>query len=194
MSREPIERKCIVEGTCKPTSELLRFVELNNELLPDFNKKLPGKGMYVSCNRLSVIKAIEKKIFHKVSRHNLRIAENFIDIVENLIKDKALASLNLARKAGVLVTGFEKVKEVIQKDKVDFIIEARDAGQDGKEKIAFLAKNLEKFNLFSIDELDRALNKENTVHVAVLKSDMSRSVYNNLKKYQNFLYNGEDNE
>ena len=136
MSKEPIERKCIVEGTCKPTSELLRFVELNNELLPDFNKKLPGKGMYVSCNRLSVIKAIEKKIFHKVSRHNLRIAENFIDIVENLIKDKALASLNLARKAGVLVTGFEKVKEVIQKDKVDFIIEARDAGQDGKESSA----------------------------------------------------------
>ncbi len=194
MSREPIERKCIVEGICKPTTELLRFVELNNELLPDFNKKLPGKGMYVSCNRLSVIKALEKKIFHKVSRHNLKIAENFIDIVENLIKDKALASLNLARKAGVLVTGFEKVKEVIQKNKVDFIIEARDAGQDGKEKMAFLAKNLEKFNLFSIDELDRALNKENTVHVAVLKSDMSRSVYNSLKKYQNFLYNGEDNE
>lgn len=194
MSREPIERKCIVEGVCKPTTELLRFVELNNELLPDFNKKLPGKGMYVSCNRLSVIKALEKKFFHKVSRHNLKIAENFIDIVENLIKDKALASLNLARKAGVLVTGFEKVKEVIQKNKVDFIIEARDAGQDGKEKMAFLAKNLEKFNLFSIDELDRALNKENTVHVAVLKSDMSRSVYNSLKKYQNFLYNGEDNE
>ena len=122
------------------------------------------------------------------------IIDNFTrEQFENLIKDKALASLNLARKAGVLVTGFEKVKEVIQKDKVDFIIEARDAGQDGKEKIAFLAKNLEKFNLFSIDELDRALNKENTVHIAVLKSDMSRSVYDNLKKYQNFL-NGENNE
>ena len=89
---------------------------------------------------------------------------------------------------------FEKVKEVIQKNKVDFIIEARDAGEDGKEKIAFLAKNIEKFNLFSIDELDRALNKENTVHIAVLKSDMSRNVYENLKKYQNFLYNGENNE
>ena len=194
MSRELIERKCIVEGISKPGNELLRFVELNNELLPDFNKKLPGKGMYVSCNRLSVLKAIEKKIFHKVSRHNLRISENFIETVENLIKNKALTSLNMARKASVLVCGFEKVKEVIQKNKVDFIIEARDAGQDGKEKIAFLAKNIEKFNLFSIDELDRALNKENTVHIAVLRSDMSVSVYNNLKKYQNFLYNGENNE
>ena len=52
MSRELIERKCIVEGTVKPVAELLRFVELNNALLPDFNKKLPGKGMYVTGNRL----------------------------------------------------------------------------------------------------------------------------------------------
>ena len=53
--------------------------------------------------------------------------------------------------------------------------------------MALLAKSLEIFNLFSIDELDITLNKENTVHVAILRSDMSSMVYNNLKKYQNFL-------
>ena len=153
MSRELIERKCIVEGTVKPVAELLRFVELNNALLPDFNKKLPGKGMYVTGNRLSLTKALEKKLFNKASRHNLKIAEGFAEMVEDLIKQKALDSLNLARKAGALVTGFEKVKEAVKKNKVDFM----------------------------------ALNKENTVHLAVLKSDMSRMVYNNLKKYQNFL-------
>ena len=187
MSRELIERKCIVEGTVKPVAELLRFVELNNALLPDFNKKLPGKGMYVTGNRLSLTKALEKKLFNKASRHNLKIAEGFAEMVEDLIKQKALDSLNLARKAGALVTGFEKVKEAVKKNKVDFIVGAADAGDDGKEKVAFFAKSIEIFNLFSIDELDMALNKENTVHLAVLKSDMSRMVYNNLKKYQNFL-------
>ena len=185
MSRELIERKCSVEGTVKPVAELLRFVELNNALLPDFNKKLPGKGMYVTGNRLSLTKALEKKLFNKASRHNLKIAEGFAEMVDDLIKQKA--SLNLARKAGALVTGFEKVKEAVKKNKVDFIVEAADAGDDGKEKVAFFAKSIEIFNLFSIDELDMALNKENTVHLAVLKSDMSRMVYNNLKKYQNFL-------
>ena len=178
MSRELIERKCIVEGTVKPVAELLRFVELNNALLPDFNKKLPGKGMYVTGNRLSLTKALEKKLFNKASRHNLKIAEGFAEMVEDLIKQKALDSLNLARKAGA---------EAVKKNKVDFIVEAADAGDDGKEKVAFFAKSIEIFNLFSIDELDMALNKENTVHLAVLKSDMSRMVYNNLKKYQNFL-------
>ena len=103
--------------------------------------------------------------------------------IENLIKNKALDSLNMARKSGTLVTGFEKVKEEIKKNKVEFIIEASDAGKDGKEKISFLAKTIEIFNLFSIRELDITLNKENTVHIAILKGDMSRVVYNNLKKY-----------
>lgn len=194
MSRETIERKCILEGVVKPQSELLRFVELDNSLLPDFNKKLPGKGMYITNNRFSLEKALEKKLFHKVSRHNLKIAENFMEMVEELIKHKAIESLNLARKSGVLVTGFEKVKEAIKKNKVSFIIEATDAGADGKEKVALFAKNIEIFNLFSIDELDMGLNKENTVHIAILKSDMAMMVYQNLKRYQNFLSNGEDNK
>ena len=187
MSREQVERKCILEGKVKPISELLRFVELGNALLPDFNKKLPAKGMYITNNKLSLTQALEKKLFHKVSRHNLRIADDFMETVENLIKQKALESINLARKSGALVTGFEKVKEAIKKNNVEFIIQATDAGHDGQEKMAFLAKNIEIFNLFSIDELDMTLNRENTVHVAVLKSDVSRMVYQNLKKYQNYI-------
>lgn len=195
MTDKPIVRKCIVEGVTKPTSELLRFVMIGNTLYPDFNKKLPGKGIYVTNNRISLETALAKKLFNKVTRHNLKIDDDFVNIVENIIKTQALNSLNIARKAGALVAGFEKVKEEIKKNKVEFIIEALDAGKDGKEKIAFLAKSVEIFNLFSIDELDITLNKENTVHIAILKSDTSRMVYNNLKKYENFLsLNGDSNQ
>ncbi|MBR5154561.1 MAG: DUF448 domain-containing protein [Alphaproteobacteria bacterium] len=193
MPKTTIVRKCILDGSVKPTEELLRFVVLNNTLLPDFNKKLQGKGIYITNNRQSLEKALEKKLFNKVSKHCLKIEDDFVSIIENLIKNKALDSLNLARKAGAVVSGFEKVKEEIKKNKVEFIIQASDAGKDGKEKIAFLAKSLEIFNLFSIDELDMTLNKENTVHIAILKSDVSRMVYNNLKKYQNFLSLNGDN-
>jgi predicted RNA-binding protein YlxR (DUF448 family) len=195
MSRETVERKCIVEGIVKPLSEMLRFVEVDNMLLPDFNKKLPGKGMYVTANRLFIQKAIDKKIFHKVSRHNLKIPDDFMDMIENLIKQKALDSINMARKSGALVTGFEKVKEATKKNNVEFIIQATDAGVDGKEKVALFAKSIEIFNLFSIDELDITLNKQNTVHIAVLKNNVSRMVYDNLKKYQNFFVtDGENNQ
>lgn len=193
MFKKPVVRKCIIEGVVKPTDELLRFVMVDNTLLPDFNKKLPAKGIYITNNRSLLQKALDKKIFNKVTKHCLKIDDNLVDMVENLIKNKALDSLNMARKSGALVAGFEKVKEEIKKNKVEFIIEASDAGKDGKEKISFLAKTIEIFNLFSIRELDITLNKENTVHIAILKGDMSRVVYNNLKKYQNFLSLNGDN-
>jgi predicted RNA-binding protein YlxR (DUF448 family) len=86
MTSKPIVRKCIVDGITKPTSELLRFVMIDNTLYPDFNKKLPGKGIYVTNNRFSLETALAKKLFNKVTRHNLKIEDDFINIVENIIK------------------------------------------------------------------------------------------------------------
>ena len=67
------------------------------------------------------------------------------------------------------------------------MIEAKDAGQDGKEKICAIAKNIEVISLYNVDELDLALDKTNTVHIAILKSDIAPMVYKNLKRYQTFL-------
>ena len=38
-----------------------------------------------------------------------------------------------------------------------------------------------------IEELDKALDKVNTVHIAFLKSDMAKAVYWELKRYEQFL-------
>lgn len=182
------ERKCIVTGLVKPQNELLRFVKTEDgQLIPDFNKKFAGKGIYVSVSRQALQKALLKNLFAKAARGHVKIQDNLPEMVEHLLSKKCLDSLNLARKAGALVTGFEKVKECILKDKVAFLIEAADAGADGSSKMAAMAKNLEVLKLFNVAELDAALDKVNTVHVAVLKGSMSNMVYNNLKKYQTFL-------
>ena len=46
--------------------------------------------------------------------------------------------------------------------------------------MAAMAKNLKVLKLYNTAELDAALDKVNTVHVAVLKGNMSNMVYNNL--------------
>ena len=144
------ERKCIVTGLIKPQNELLRFVTEDGQLIPDFNKKFAGKGIYVSVSRQALQKALLKNLFAKAARGHVKIQDNLPEMVEHLI-------------------------------------EASDAGADGSSKMAALAKNLEVLRLYDIAELDAALDKVNTVHVAVLKGSMSNMVYNNLKKYQAFL-------
>ena len=108
-------------------------------------------------------------------------------MVEDILAQKGLDALNLARKAGSLVLGFEKVKDIVNKGKAAFVIEASDAGEDGKQKIATIAKNLEKFSLYDVATLDKALGRDNTVYLVVIKSNISSMVYDTFKRYQTFL-------
>ena len=179
-------RTCMVTGKEQNKEELLRFtLTPEREIVPDFKKKLGGKGFYITNSRSVLEQAISKNIFKKLGK-NTQITPNLVDIVENILKNRALEAINLAKKAGVLVTGFEKVRENLQKNKVAFIVEAIDAGSDGAAKIRTAAKDTEILTLFTIEELDQALNRVNTVHAAVLKSEMANMVYSQLKKWQNF--------
>ena len=181
-------RKCIATGQIKPKNELLRFVKTpDNRIVPDFNNKLEGRGLYVSISRKALKTAIEKNLFIKSLHMHLKIEENFLSIVEQLLYKRCLDSINLARKAVALVTGFEKVKEKILKNKVAFLIEAQDAGQDGAQKLKAISANLETLKVYTVQDLDMAMSKVNTVHVAVLRSDIAKMVYENLKRYQTFL-------
>ena len=177
-------------GEVKPTEELLRFVKTpDSQLVPDFNKKLEGRGLYVSNSKKLLAHALEKNLFMKSLHLSLKISEDFLDQVEHLLYQRGLNALNLARKAGALVTGFEKVKTNIEKNKVAFIVEASDAASDSSQKMGAVSKNLETIKIYTSQDLDTAFNKETTVYIAVLKSDISKMVYQNVKKYQTFLEN-----
>lgn len=108
-------RKCIVTGNVIDKSGLLRFTVTPDRLVvPDFKKKLPGKGIYVTNSRRLLQKAIEKNLFAKAAKQKAKVAPELDLMVEQLLRKHALDAVSLARKAGVLVTGLEKVLEAIK--------------------------------------------------------------------------------
>lgn len=184
------QRKCIVTGEVKPTSELLRFVLTpDNTLVPDFDKKLDGRGLYVCVSKKLLQKALAKKMFTKALHASLKISEDLEKQTQHLLYRKGLEWVNLARKAGALVTGFEKVKANILKHKAAFVIEGTDASDDISRKIENADDYIEVLKVYNSEDLSAALNTENTVYIAVLKSDIAPKVYANIKRYQTFLEN-----
>ena len=170
MAKELETRKCVISGEVLNKENLLRFVTLKDgTMLPDFNKKIDGRGFYVSNSKKLLQSLVEKHPFNKILHKKVEYAPN------------------LARKAGDLVLGFEKVKELIIKGRAAFVIEATDAGADGRQKIAELSANLEKFTLYDTETLSTAFDRENTVYLAVKKGKMSDMVRLALKRYQTFL-------
>ena len=185
-----ITRKCIVSGEVKKKHLLLRFtLAPDNTVIPDFNKKLPGKGVYVCNKKTALLKAIEKNLFAKAFKVKAKVDVSLVSMAEAILRKKGLESINLARKAGILITGFEKVAAAVKKNKAAFMLKANDAGKDGHDKILLLAKGMEVFSLYSTMELDKALDKVNTVHAAFEKSEMANNVYKDLDKLRSFIEN-----
>ncbi len=188
MAKELEMRKCILTGQSLSKEDLLRFVVLDDgRLIPDFNKKLGGRGVYISNSKSLLKGLIVKNSLNKMFHKKIIVDDSLPSLVEQLLAKKALDAMNLARKAGDLILGFEKVKDIIAKGKAAFVIEAQDAGEDGKQKIAVMAKNIEKFTLYDVATLSKALDRENTVYLVVAKSDISAMVHLAFKRYQTFL-------
>ena len=183
-------RKCIATGEILEKENLLRFVALpDNTIVPDFKKKLNGKGVYVKTSKKSLEKAINSNLFGKALKKTVKANHELVEQVEFLLFKQALNAISLARKAGVMVSGMDKVKEALKKNNVAFLLEAQDAGADGHNRIMSLAKNIEVFNLFKIEELDKELAKENTVHLAFIKGAMANSVRETFVRLTSFLNN-----
>ena len=180
MKKDGEKRKCIVSGKVLEKNLLLRFTVLpDGHLVPDFKKKLPGTGIYVTANRDMLSAAVTKNLFSKTLKQTVRIAPDFVQTIEQLLKKHGLDMVSLSRKAGILRTGYEKVSELIKK--------AADAGSDGHNRILSLAHDLEIFNIYTVEELDKALDKNNTVHIAFEKSEMAKTVEGEFRKISNFL-------
>jgi len=181
-------RKCIVSGEVMEKVDLIRFINSpDNTVIPDFKNRLGGKGVWVEAKKSVLAKAIEKNAFSKAFKMKVNVDNSLLELVEKTYIKRGLDYISFAKKASVLTTGFEKVKEIIIKGKVLFLIEANDSNGDGKSKMLKIASELPIFELYSTEELDKALNKVNTVHVAIRRSEMGNSVYKELKKIKLFI-------
>lgn len=167
MTEKEPERSCIVTREAKPKEALIRFVVGPGEkLVPDLAGKLPGRGIYVSVSRLAVAEAIAKRSFSKAAKTQVHIPDGFLDQLEGLMAKRVAESLSMARKAGQVVTGFEKVEEACKSGKVEALVHAADAGEDGVKKLAFYKGPT--FTNLPRELLSTVLGRENAAHAAVL--------------------------
>lgn len=167
------ERRDIVSGEVMDEARLVRFVPgPDGTVVPDLARKLPGRGLWVAADRGSVETAAKKNLFARAAKAKLSAPADLADQVERLLTRRVLDGLGLARRAGDLTCGFEKVAAQLRAGKVAWLVEAADGAADGRRKLAAIARHLDPppgmVGVFSSAELDLALGGENVIHSAFL--------------------------
>ena len=165
------ERRDLVSHQVMDESRLIRFVAgPDGQVVPDLGRKLPGRGLWVAADRASIETAVKKNLFARSAKAPLKPAADLADMVEKLLFRRCLDQLGLARREGVLISGFEKSAAALRSGKAAWVIEASDGASDGRGKILALARHqtAKVCGAFAADDLSLALGLENAIHAVLL--------------------------
>ena len=178
------ERLCVATRNVLPISRLIRFVGGPDGLVvPDLKRKLPGRGVWVTARRDVVAQAIRRGAFGRALKGNFKAQADLPDMLDRLLAGAALDALSMARKAGLVISGFAKVEAALAASPVA-LIRARDAGEEnGRKLVAALRRadsaaegsHVKIIKAFTSAQLDLALGRLNVVHAALMAGRSSET-------------------
>ncbi|MEK9672018.1 MAG: RNA-binding protein [Rhodospirillaceae bacterium] len=180
-------RKCLVTGAGLPQSGLIRFViGPENQVVPDIAGGLPGRGIWLSASRDVVNTACAKGLFTRAAKENVAVPVDLAGILEVLLARRCIDLLGLANRAGQAAAGFEKAAGWIRMGRGGLLVEAADAGRDGKAKLHRLAPDLPRFWVLDAEELRRAFGRDHVVHAVVAGGKLADRLVNEQDRLSGF--------
>lgn len=177
--RKAVERLCAVTRAVLPVDELIRFVRApDGTVTPDIQRRLPGRGVWVTARRDHVTEAVRKKVFARSFKAQVTVPEGLTEQVEALLARSALDMLSMANKAGCVTSGFMKVVSAVENGTAVAIYHASDGAEDGLRKLMIAAKKRggqapPVMKVFTSTQMDLALGRTNVIHAAMLTGGVS---------------------
>ena len=174
--RETPERRCIVTGEVQPKFGLIRFVAgPDGTVVPDLAEKLPGRGFWVASDRASLEKAVAKGLFSRGAKAQVRAEPDLVDGIEAGLARRVVDLVSLARKAGVAVAGFEKVKDWLAAGKAKVLLQASDGSDRGKGKL-WTPPGGRWFGCLTASEIGLAFGRDHVIHSALARGGLTEKV------------------
>ncbi len=176
------ERKCIVTGEVQPKDGLIRFViGPDMSVVPDVLGKLPGRGMYVTSTR-AALDVASRGQFSRSAKQAVSVPDDLAALVEKQMARRVVDLIALARKAGLAVCGFEKVKGWLAGgERVRVLMQASDGSERGKSKL-WTPEGARYFGCLTSAELGLAFGRGSVIHGALATGGLSNRVVDDATK------------
>ncbi len=164
-------------GEVRPKSGLIRFVAApDGRILPDLAGRLPGRGVWVSADRVALETAVRKGLFPRGAKRQVWVPETLADDVEALLAARVVELVSLARKAGQAVAGYEKVRSWLAGGEAVVLMQASDGSARGKSKLRPPAGNESHIRVLTASELGLAFGREHVIHGALAAGGLAKRV------------------
>ncbi len=163
----------------------------DDTVVPDVAGKLPGRGIYVSADRATLEKAVEKRIFSKGVRKQVQVPEGLLDLVEATLLKRLIDGIAIARKAGRAIAGYEKVKIMLDREEAQVLLQAVDGSERGKGKLS-TPQGGKWVGFLTADELGQAFGRDRVIHAAVASGTLAHRIVEEAARLQGIRQNDGD--
>lgn len=131
------ERRCIATGERAPKGGLIRFVVgPDDTVVPDLAERLPGRGIWVSADAKALQTAIDRKLFSRAAKAQVEVPADIIGRVATLLVKRCQDIISLARRSDILIVGYDRVLEALERDRLGLVAVAVDAGTGRHDVLA----------------------------------------------------------
>ncbi|MDJ1016007.1 MAG: RNA-binding protein [Paracoccaceae bacterium] len=171
------ERRCLATGEVQPKRGLIRLaVSPDGVVVPDVLGKLPGRGMWVSAERTALETAMKKGLFARGAKKPVKVPDDLLDQIEALLTRRLIDGISMARKAGLAIAGFEKVKDWLGKDQARILFQASDGSERGKSKLHPPGGRGSFFEVLTASELGLSFGRERVIHAALGRGGLTERI------------------
>jgi uncharacterized protein len=202
--KDEVERRCALTHEVKPAADLIRFVVGPDGMLtPDTDAKAEGRGVWISLGERMVAEAVKKKAFSKSLKSEVRLPDDLPGLTRRRLEQRFVSSLQMAKKAGQLLTGAMKVKAALETGEAIALLTATDAADDGRKKMLATLKASSKaaeeqglagadrphFELLDSAQLGLALGIESVIHAAPTQGAAGETAVKRAERLARYIAN-----
>lgn len=182
-------RRCVATGTVQGKDTMVRFVVApDGAVVPDLEERLPGRGLWLTADRAALTLALRKGAFAKGARRSVRVPDDLPGLLTVLLTRRCLDRIGMARRAGQLLAGYEKVRDALKAGRVGkcgapaLLIEASDGSADQQARVTALGGNLPVIRLFAGAELAAAVGRETAVHLVMARGGLAEGLWRDVRR------------
>lgn len=170
-------RRNIADGETGDRETMVRFVIApDGVVVVDLEGKLPGRGLWLAANRDVLEGGRLAALFSRAAREKVTVPADLADRLEALLASRCQNLMGLARRAGLMVAGYEQVRGALRAGKAAVLIAASDGADDGRNKVRHLAPDLPLIDSLTSAEIGAALGAGAMVHAALTDGRLARDI------------------
>jgi len=191
--KEKPQRSCLGCRETRDKERLLRFVlSPQDEVLPDLDSRLPGRGAYTCISSRCLESALQQRQFNRAFKREVSSmpAEQLTGLVARLMRERILGCLGMANRAGKIISGGALVSDAIRgKIKPGLILVAADVSESIGKKIVVLADvhRIRCERVLTKDDFGAILGKAPRSAVAVRQGGFVVRLVSEIERFRNFL-------